>query len=92
MLPEKDSYILIYKESSILLKNTEEGIVYPTFGEIERWNTDIYVRAIYLFSVDDRNFYYVKDIGYDYAEFMGKYLDMINLTVIIWKSCRTFAC
>ena len=57
MLPEKDSYILIYKESSILLKNTEEGIVYPTFGEIERWNTDIYVRAIYLFSVDDRNFY-----------------------------------
>lgn len=65
MLPEKDSYILIYKESSILLKNTEEGIVYPTFGEIERWNTDIYVRAIYLFSVDDRNFYYVKDIGYD---------------------------
>ena len=45
MLPEKDSYILIYKESSILLKNTEDGIQIFMSGLsiFFRWMTETFI-------------------------------------------------
>lgn len=63
--PEKDSYILIYKENHILLRRTEEGITYPTFRELEKWNENIYQEYTYLFSIDGQKFYYIEGLVYD---------------------------
>ena len=61
--PDKDSYALYYEEHAVLLKKTEEGIVFPRFREIERLNEEIYEDYIYLFSVDDERYYLVQEIS-----------------------------
>lgn len=60
--PDQDSFILIYKENHIFLKNTEEGIRFPTFRELETENPNIYENYTYLFAVDRDRFYYIKDV------------------------------
>ena len=40
--PQKDSIALYYEEHTALMRRTQTGIEFPTFGELERLNEEIY--------------------------------------------------
>lgn len=61
--PDRDSYALYYEKHSVLLKKTEQGIIFPTFKELERLNEELYEDYIYLFSVDSMRYYLVREIN-----------------------------
>ncbi len=61
--PEKRSIALYYEEHVSLLKKTGDGISFPTFGDLERLNEDIYETYIYLFTIDDDRYYLVQNIN-----------------------------
>ncbi len=48
--PQKDSIALYYEEHTALMRRTQTGIEFPTFGELERLNEEIYENSIYLFT------------------------------------------
>ena len=62
MPPEKDSCILYYEGTKCLVKKEEKTLCYPTFGELETDEPDVYDQAVYLFSVDGIRFYLVEKI------------------------------
>lgn len=103
--PDSESYVLIYEENKILLKALEDGITYPTFGELETQNPNLYERYTYLFSVDEKRFYYVPDISFDklsgyrmesvrrFRELKPQYLAFAGITgtqLIRWYESRRF--
>lgn len=55
--PQRDSVVLYYKGRSCFLRRTEEGIVFPTFGEMEGAEINPYASWIYLFSIDEERYY-----------------------------------
>lgn len=60
--PDGDSIMLCYSGRKVLRICEEEGrIRYPTFREIESYDTSIYKEYTYLFSVDDKRFYLGKE-------------------------------
>ena len=61
--PDGDCYALYYEDHAVLLKKTQEGIVFPRFRELERLNEEIYEDYIYLFSVDEERYYLVQEIN-----------------------------
>lgn len=63
--PNKDSYLLIYEGNKVLLGTEENQITFPTFGELEKWNTHLYEKYTYLFSVDEKTFYLAADVNYE---------------------------
>lgn len=65
VLPDKESWALYYEDHAVLLKKTENGIVFPKFRELERSNEEIYAEYIYLFSVDEERYYLVQEINRD---------------------------
>ena len=52
--PQKDSIALYYEEHTALMRRTQTGIEFPTFGELERLNEEIYENSIYLFTIDEK--------------------------------------
>jgi len=60
--PKPDSVALYFQGSEMLIAQTEEGIVYPTFRDLERLNKDIYENCTYLFSIDQERYYMVHEI------------------------------
>lgn len=63
--PEKESYVIVCKQNSILIKESEHEIAFPTFGEMECWNERLYEDYTYLFSIDQHRFYYIKDVSWE---------------------------
>lgn len=62
--PQKDSYLLIYSKKQVLVKKNAKGeIEFPTFGELEAYNGEIYEEYTYLFSIDDKRFYLGRNIA-----------------------------
>ena len=61
--PEKDSIALYYEGHGILLKKTQEGIIFPRFRDLERLNEEIYQDYIYLFTIDEERYYLVNEIN-----------------------------
>lgn len=61
--PDKGSWVLYYEDRAVLLKKTENGIVFPKFRELERLNEEIYTEYIYLFSVDEERYYLVQELN-----------------------------
>ncbi len=61
--PDKESWVLYYEDRAVLLKKTENGIVFPKFRELERLNEEIYTEYIYLFSVDEERYYLVQELN-----------------------------
>ena len=55
--PQKDSIALYYEEHTALMRRTQTGIEFPTFGELERLNEEIYENSIYLFTIDEKQYY-----------------------------------
>lgn len=64
--PGKDSYLLIYDGNKMLMKLENDRIIFPTFGELEMWNTHLYDEYMYLFSIDGRTFYLVEHVHYEH--------------------------
>lgn len=60
---QRDSLLLHYDNNNILLKKSSEksGFSLPHFYDIERENPDIYEKSIYLFSIDDEEFFIIRD-------------------------------
>lgn len=75
--PERDSYLLIYEGNKVLLKTEEGQIDFPTFRELEKWNTHLYERYTYLFSVGEKRFYLASDV--DYGKLSGYLLENIQI-------------
>ena len=61
--PDKESWALYYEDHAVLVKKTENGIVFPKFRELERLNEEIYTEYIYLFSVDEERYYLVQELN-----------------------------
>lgn len=65
VVPQKDSYLLIYEGNKILLIIEEEQIRFPTFKELEMWNPHLYETYTYLFSIDEKTFYLAENVNYE---------------------------
>lgn len=63
MPPDGDSIALCFDGRSCLMKNTEEGIVFPRFADLEKENTEIYEDYTYLFRIDQERYYLVTEFG-----------------------------
>ncbi len=87
--PTEESFALICEENKILIKETEEGITFPTFKELKNWNARIYEEYTYLFSIDERNFYYVK--GIFYKELAGYHMEGLQSFRILKPQHMAFA-
>ena len=61
--PQKDSIALYYEEHTALMGRTQTGIEFPTFGELERLNEEIYENSIYLFTIDEKQYYLVDNLN-----------------------------
>ena len=57
--PEKDNYVLCFKNRRALVKKEGDVIDFLKFEEVEVEN------PIYLFSIDDQRFYLAEDLKYD---------------------------
>ena len=63
--PEENSYILHYQDNKILININDEGeISFPTFGEMAKYNENIYNEYIYLFTIDSDRYYLKDNLNY----------------------------
>lgn len=63
-MPKSDSIILYYEEHVCLVRREQEEIYFPTFGEMEKRNPNLYEEAVYLFSVDGVGYYLIQDLDW----------------------------
>lgn len=63
-VPKSNSIILYYEEHVCLVRREQEEIYFPTFGEMEKRNPNLYDEAVYLFSVDGVGYYLVQDLDW----------------------------
>lgn len=63
--PDQDSFLLCYDKNYILIKESNEGIVFPTFREMEVLieKEKLYKDYIYLFQIDNMRFYLGQNIN-----------------------------
>lgn len=61
--PQKNSIALYYEEHTALMRRTQTGIEFPTFGELERLNEELYENSIYLFTIDEKQYYLVDNLN-----------------------------
>lgn len=61
--PDKKSIALYFEEHVTLVKQTEDGIEFPRFADLERLNEDIYEDYTYLFTIDEERYYLVAEIN-----------------------------
>lgn len=76
-VPQKESFLLIYKGREALLKESEE-ICFPTFGEMELYDSALCEKCTYLFSVDNQSFYLAEDFYGDIEGYCWKDTEMFR--------------
>ena len=59
--PDADHYALYYKDRRCLVKYDGERVEFPKFKDLEKIDRDIYKEAVYVFSIDNKEFYLVDD-------------------------------
>ncbi len=62
--PAENSYVMYFEDGRLLARFVEDDMEYPTFGEMEPQNADIYEDATYLFTIDEMRFYLVDALHY----------------------------
>lgn len=60
--PSGNSFGMSFEEGELRVRIVEGELTFPTFEELEKNNAHIYDEYIYLFEIDDRSFYLLKDI------------------------------
>ena len=61
-IPEKNSYVMHFEKGRLMAQLKEDDIAFPTFGQLDGKNPEIYENATYLFSIDDSRFYLVDEL------------------------------
>ncbi len=57
-----NDYLFIFKENSLLISRNENDIIFPKLNDLTCEHSQIQENAIYLFSIDDVNYYYVQNL------------------------------
>ena len=85
----KGSIALYYEEHTALMRRTQTGIEFPTFGELERLNEEIYENSIYLFTIDEKQYYLVDNLNREpHSEFYnGEYGDFQDSRSSVQRIC-----
>lgn len=60
--PNGDSFVLMYENREVWVKEKEGKVSFPVFRELEAVDQGIYERAVYLFSIDRNMFFMVKNL------------------------------
>ena len=91
--PQKDSIALYYEEHTALMRRTQTGIEFPTFGELERLNEEIYENSIYLFTIDEKQYYLVDNLNREpHSEFtMESSVDAVDLRCVMIQKRGCFS-
>jgi len=77
--PDANSYILSYQGKTILMSRTSQGeIKFPTFGELEASNEQIYESYTYLFSVDNDRYYLLDDLNYQDSSYQMENIESLR--------------
>lgn len=66
--PEKNSFGLSFENGKLRVRMTNGELTFPTFEELEKNNAHIYDEYTYLFAIDDRAFYLLKDVQVEGCE------------------------
>ena len=70
--PSKDSFGMCFVNGKLCAKQNEDGISFPTFEELEEKNPEIYEEYIYLFEVDHRRYYLLKEVEVEECVLLSK--------------------
>lgn len=70
--PAKNSFGLSFEDGKLRVKMTNGELTFPTFEELEKNNKHIYDDYTYLFEIDDRAFYLLKDVQVDECELFSR--------------------
>lgn len=60
-----NDYLLIFKENSLLIQQKENDILFPQLSDLNCDYSKVKENVIYLFSIDEVNYYYVQNILID---------------------------
>lgn len=61
--PTENDFAIYCEPHRVLLKRSEEQILFPTFRDLKKRNDDILEYAIYLFQIDSYRFFLVKHVN-----------------------------
>ena len=61
--PDGDSIALCYEGRACLMKRAGEEILFPTFADLEKDNTEIYNDYTYLFQIDEERYYLLTEVS-----------------------------
>ncbi len=70
--PTKNSYGMSFEEGKLRARISEGEISFPTFEELQEENPHIYDEYTYLFEIDERRFYLVKDVAVNNCELLTR--------------------
>lgn len=70
--PTKDSVGMCFINGKVCVKTNTDGIAFPTFEELEDKNPDIYENYVYLFEVDEKSYYLLKDVEVENCELLSR--------------------
>lgn len=62
--PAENSYVMYFEDGRLLARLVGDEMEYPTFGEMEAQNANVYEDATYLFTIDEMRFYLVDELNY----------------------------
>lgn len=62
--PTEKSVVIYFEKNKVLLKRDDRMIHFPTFSECAGDNKDIFKTCIYLFSIDEDDFYLAESLDY----------------------------
>lgn len=60
--PSADSTAMVVSGEKVLLYVAEGRICYPRFSDLEKYDEDLYKKAVYLFAVDGRSYFLVRGL------------------------------
>lgn len=63
--PEDDSILLYYEGRKILVRTEDDEIAFLTFGEAQKYSSEIWENYTYLFSIDGQRYYLANGIDPD---------------------------
>lgn len=85
--PTEEDYLLIFEENNILLGQSKEGIEFPKQSDLPKEYLNEIETYIFLFSIDDRNYYYVKNNPLkEWGQWNYVSLQTIRTLIPTWKA------